>query len=101
MRAKKVDNNHGEVRDYLRAVGWGVFDSHDLGRDFADLVCARRGFTALVEVKGEKRKLRPGQEQFSRWWPGVYIKAVSGEDAERQLLQAETNLFLRGARLGN
>jgi len=95
MRAKKVDNTHGQIRDHLRAVGWGVFDSHDLGRDFADLVVARRGFTALVECKSGRKKLRPGQESFARWWPGVYVKANTPQEAELQLDIAEKYQFLR------
>ena len=95
MKAKRVDSNHGAIRDHLRAVGWSVFDSHDLGRDFADLVVARRGFTALVECKSGRKKLRPGQESFARCWPGVYVKANSPEEAERQLDLAEKFQYLR------
>lgn len=95
MRAKKVDGNHGQIRDHLKAVGWAVFDSHDMGRNFPDLVAARRGFTCLIECKMPGRPLKPGQQEFARSWPGVVIKATSPKDAELQLDLAEKNLFLR------
>lgn len=96
MRAKKVDGNHGAVRDHLRAIGWSVFDTAPVGRGFPDLVCARRGFTALVEIKdGEKKHLRPEQQRFAREWRGVVIKATSPSDAETKLDLAEKYQFLR------
>jgi hypothetical protein len=102
MRAKRVDGNHGEVRDHLRAVGWRIYDSSGFGRGFPDFVASRRGFTALVEVKdGSKvpsaRKLTDAQEKFWKVWPGVKIVAKSPQDAERQLDLAEKYQYLRCA----
>ena len=99
MRAKKVDANHGAVRDHLRAIGWSVFDTSPVGRGFPDLVCARRGFTALVEVKdGHAKHLNPEQQRFVRHWNGVVIKAISAEDAEVQLELAESHQVLQRGR---
>ena len=97
MRAKKVDSNHGEVRDHLRKVGYVVRSTAMIGDGFPDLIVAHAGgFTALVEVKrGTGAKLRTAQAQFAKTWPGVCIKASSAEDAERQLRLAE-NLQLLG-----
>lgn len=96
MRAKKVDGNHGRIREHLRAIGWSVFDTSAVGRGFPDLVVARRGgFTALVEVKQPGKKLNAGQQLFSRGWDGVVIKATSPEDAEQQLDLAEKYTYLR------
>ena len=100
MRAKRVDSNHGQIRDYLRSTGWSVFDASALGRGFPDLVVARRGLTALVEVKdGAKcesaRKLTDAQAKFWKDWPGVKIVAKSPEDAELQLDLAEKYQLLR------
>jgi hypothetical protein len=69
---------------------------------FPDFVCARRGFTALVECKNgtlspSRRNLNPGQVSFVSKWKGVCIKAVSPEDAERQLDLAEKYQYLRCA----
>ena len=100
MRAKRVDSNHGQIRDYLRSTGWSVFDSSAVGRGFPDFVVARRGFTALVECKdGAKppsaRRLTDAQERFWKEWPGVRILATSPEDAEKQLNLAESYYYIR------
>lgn len=96
MRGGRVDANHGEIREHLRKIGWSVFDTSAVGRGFPDLVVARRGFSALVEVKnGSKKKLNAGQQQFSMGWDGVCIKATSPADAELQLDLAEKYQYLR------
>lgn len=95
LRAKKVDTTHGAIRDHLRAIGWSVFDTSAVGRGFPDLVCARRGFTALVEAKTPGRGLNSGQQLFSRGWDGVTIKATSPQEAELQLDLAEKYQYLR------
>lgn len=51
MRHGKVDRNHGEIRDGLRAMGWYVKDTSRLGEGFADLVCAKHGRLVMAEVK--------------------------------------------------
>jgi hypothetical protein len=101
-RAAKTDGTHSAIRDHLRAAGWSVHDTAPVGGGFPDLVCARRGFTALVECKNgtlspSRRNLNPGQVSFVSKWKGVCIKAVSPEDAERQLDLAEKYQYLRCA----
>ena len=102
-RAAKTDGNHQATRDYLRKAGWSVHDTSAVGGGFPDLVVARGGLTALVEVKDGRSKdkrqhaLRPNQEEFAKGWKGVCIKALSPEDAERQLNLAETyRLLVKG-----
>lgn len=91
-RAAKVDANHGATVDFLRADGWGVHSAAPLGDDFPDLVVAREGFTALVEVKCGKtvndRRLTLGQALFHAYWPGVVMKVDGPEDALSQLTRA-------------
>jgi hypothetical protein len=88
-RAAKVDGNHETTVHHLRSVGWGVFSTAALGRDFPDLVVARDGWTALLEIKCgttiNDRRLTYGQALFHAYWPGVVIKADSPEDAASQL----------------
>ena len=89
-RAARTDGNHEATRDYLRRTGWSVHDTSAVGGGFPDLVVARDGFTALVEVKNGAKspsriKLTPDQETFAKGWKGVCIKALSPEDAEKQL----------------
>lgn len=96
-RAAKVDTTHRPIRDHLRAVGWSVVSLARLGDDVPDLLVARRGVTALIECKTGSRKLTAGQSEFHRSWPGIVIKATSGEDAETQLDIQEKCQFLRKA----
>lgn len=64
--ARKVDANHGAIRDALRGIGVGVVDTSATGYGFADLTCFWRGSTVLVEVKDgtkppSERRLTPDQ----------------------------------------
>jgi hypothetical protein len=100
-RAAKTDANHQAVRDHLRAVGWSVCDTSSIGRGVPDLLVARRGFTAVVEVKDGAKPpsaihLTDQQQRFWKDWPGVKIIAKSPEDAERQLNLAESFQYLNG-----
>ena len=95
MRAKKVDAHHAAIRQHLRSVGWRVFDTSAVGRGFPDLLVARRGFMALVEVKVGNARLNQLQKEFRLTWPGVNIQANSPEDAELQLDLAEKYQYLR------
>jgi hypothetical protein len=101
-RIHNVDGNHRETVDYLRSIGWGVRSTAAVGDDFPDLVVARSGFTALVELKKGRwaceRKLTDGQQRFKDSWPGVCIHALSKEDAAVQLeaaLRAIHNVEVR------
>ena len=89
-RAAKKDANHNDVADYLEALGWSVLDLSQLGKGKPDMLVARHGFSALIEVKDggkvpSKQKLSKDQETFAKGWKGVCIKALSPEDAEKQL----------------
>lgn len=84
-RAAKVDTNHGEVRDHLRAIGWSVSDTASLGKGYGDLTVSRLGHTAIVETKFERRGLNDKQREFRDGWQGAYFVVRSPEDAEKQL----------------
>ena len=91
--APRKDRNHGEIANFLRAAGWGVFDISAHGKGLGDLLVSRQGFSAIVEIKdGDKppsaRKLTPAELKFSRSYLGPYIVATSLEDAEHQLRYA-------------
>ena len=91
MRAKRRDNNHVEVGDYLRALGWSVLDLASLGDGCPDYAVSKPGFAAMLECKDgskppSKRKLTPDQERVRKNWQGPYVVATSGEDAAVQLL---------------
>lgn len=86
MRARRVDSNHKDIIQALRALGCSVADTSRLGQGFPDAVVSRHGITALVEIKdGSKppsaRKLTPAEEQFRANWQGVYRVVESVPDA--------------------
>lgn len=68
--AKKVDSNHGKIRDELRAIFGedSVKDCSKFGDDFPDLMVGVRGFNFLFEVKPPGGKLSPGQRLFHAEW---------------------------------
>jgi hypothetical protein len=89
-RAPRKDRNHAEVAQYLRAIGWRVFDTAAHGGGLGDLLVSRPGFAAVVEVKdGElppsHRKLTLAEVKFSQDYAGPYIVALNPTDAEHQL----------------
>ena len=82
IHAKRRDLNHAEIRDALRAVGWSVYDSGSVGKDFPDLVVGAAGLTFLVEIKSAAGRLSEGQQEFARLWRGGrVIIAYSAEQA--------------------
>lgn len=97
----RTDENHREVRDGLRKLGWTVRDTSSVGGGFPDLTVSRWGWTDLVEVKrasarGRKRgKVQAGTDQrqaeFRTRWDAPVIVAESLDEAERELLA----LYLR------
>lgn len=73
--ARKVDRNHTDVVDALRAAGVWVVSTAALGNGFPDLLCWCRGMFHLIEIKdGSKplsaRKLTEAEEKFIRNCPG-------------------------------
>ena len=79
-RAARVDNNHGEIRDKLRKLGYSVFDTSGVGRSFPDLVVADKYRTILVEVKSGTGALSEGQETFQEAWQGEICTAYTLEN---------------------
>ena len=80
-RRGKVDSNHAEIRDALRACGWRVLSLADLGGGAPDLLLFRaEQRLRLVEVKRPGGKLTPAQKQFlAEGWPVTILESV--EDA--------------------
>lgn len=72
MRAKREDVNHAEIRDGLRKAGYYVWDMHDMGDGFPDLLCCTKVYSiaVLLEVKQPGEKLTPAQVEFHKKYPG-------------------------------
>jgi Holliday junction resolvase len=85
-RAAKVDGNHREVVQALKAAGCTVLSLAGLGqRGVPDLLVARAGKLFLIEVKDgtaakRQQQLRADQEAWAAKWNGpVYlVKSVDG-----------------------
>jgi hypothetical protein len=56
--ARKVDRNHGEIRDGLRKLGWTVHDLSSAGDGVPDLgVPVKPGHPHFLEIKDEDKPL--------------------------------------------
>ena len=65
----RVDANHGEIVQALRALGWTVKSTATMRDGFPDLLVARRGVLKQVEVKDgskppSKRALTPDEARY-------------------------------------
>jgi hypothetical protein len=89
MRARRLDANHNEVGDYLRALGWSVLELARHGVS-VDMAVSKLNFAALVEVKDgsrppSARQLTDEEKRLKANWQGPYIIALSPQDAADKL----------------
>lgn len=80
-RAARVDANHKEIADGLRAIGRSVLSLHQLGRDAPDLLVGNGSANILLEVKTKTGKLSEGQKTFMEWWRGPRAVVRSLDEA--------------------
>ena len=80
-RAARVDANHKEIADGLRAIGRSVLSLHRLGSDAPDLLVGNGDANILLEVKTSKGKLSEGQKEFFEWWRGPKAVVRTLEEA--------------------
>jgi len=87
MRAKKVDNNHGEIREFLRAIpGVIVTDTSMFGNGFPDLLVKYKNNIYYVEVKkSSKEKLTPKEVIFQEFIGERYYIIVDQIDCLEML----------------
>ena len=91
MRAAKVDANHVQVVEALRAAGATVQSLAGVGKGVPDLLVGHQGHTLLMEVKdGDKspsqRKLTEDQLKWHREWNGGTLAVVDGPEAALRAL---------------
>ena len=77
----KVDKNQPEIVAALRAVGASVLHLHAVGRGCPDLAVGFRGVTYFLEVKSDKGKLTPAEQEFFDTWKGRAAIVRSPEEA--------------------
>ena len=85
-RVKRKDNNHNEIADAFRALGWSVLDLSAVGHGIPDILIGQRGCGAhMVEVKNArtqygKQGLSRQQQRFKNMWGGdVHIVKTPDE----------------------
>jgi len=86
--AKRVDSNHAQIRDELRALGYEVHDFSHVGGGVADL-CVRTSPTMSIwlEIKAtNKDKLTDKEVIFKTLWADVYHIVTTTREAEDILL---------------
>lgn len=95
--AKKVDANHGEIRDGLRAMGYEVLDLSGAGCGVPDLavkVKGRLGMVHFLEIKDgkkvlSKQALTPEQETWHNFAHAITSKVRCLDEAINALAWAE------------
>jgi hypothetical protein len=80
-RAARVDANHVEIVDGLRAMGVSVQSLAAVGDGCPDLLCGFRTVNIVIEVKAEGKKLKPRQKTWHREWRGTAHVVWSLADA--------------------
>lgn len=85
--ARRTDANQTKVIKLLREAGFSVFSLSGVKQGVPDLLIAKDGYTALVEVKSTKGKLTPAQESFIGSWAGDIwiIKQSEEEDSIKRI----------------
>lgn len=83
--AAKVDANQEQLATALRQIGFCVLALHRVGQGVPDLLIAKGGKSALVEVKNRAGKNLPTDQQvaFEKWWSGRIFTARDLDDVER------------------
>jgi len=80
-RAARIDDNHIQIVNALRAMGASVQPLHTVGSGCPDLLVGFRGANKILEVKdGEKppsaRQLTPDQREWIAAWRGGQVWVV-------------------------
>ena len=94
-RAAKVDSNHGEVVDALRAAGASVQSLAAIGKGCPDLLVGYRGMWLLFEVKDgtrspSRRKLTPDQEEWIKASMGGSVWLITSVPEALDALEQST-----------
>ena len=96
-RAAKTDTNHAEIVEALREIGANVFDTHDVGSGFPDIIIGYRGVNFLAEIKGPKGTMTPLERWFHNDWGGQVAIVRTVDDAYR-LIGATDDASVVGGR---
>lgn len=87
MKHGRRDTNHSDIKQALIEAHFTVFDAADVGEGFPDLVVGgyhqklEVPYNALMEIKTDDGKLRPGQKQFMETWRGQIAVVRNRQEA--------------------
>lgn len=89
--ACKVDANHKEIVDAMKAVGASIIDTSRLGKGMPDVIVGFRGQTILMEIKNPKTQygrkgLNANQRKWAEEWSGGPLSIVDSVDAALRML---------------
>ncbi len=96
-RAARIDGNHADIVDALRAVGASVTDTSGVGVGFPDICAGYKNRVYLIEIKDpaqppNKRRFTPAQKEWHRAWKGgAYVV----ETVEQALLVIGASAYSR------
>ena len=87
--AKKVDANHGEIRDGLRALGYQVVDTSKHGAGFPDLIVINKecSMVFLTEVKDGDVGFTKGEVKFYMNFVMPDIRIVTSLEQMLEILE--------------
>lgn len=74
--SSRVDANQPAIVAALRSVGATVQHLHTVGHGCPDLLVGRSGATYLLEVKSDKGKLTPQEQEWHDTWGGKPVSIV-------------------------
>lgn len=77
----KIDTNHIDIRQFIRAHGVKWCDTSNVGNGFPDALLCWNDTLVLVEVKATRGALTPKQVTFHSDWPVQVIR--TREDAAK------------------
>lgn len=89
--ACKVDANHREIVEAMKAVGASIIDTSTLGQGMPDLIVGFHGKTILMEIKNPKTQygrkgLNVNQRKWAEGWTGGPLSIVDSVDAALRML---------------
>lgn len=76
MFSSRQDSNHASIVKDLRLLGYQVHEMKSVGGGFPDILVARNGKMALLEIKTEDGELNDKQKQWHSKWEGPEIAVV-------------------------
>ena len=93
MFAKRTDNNHKEIVNALRKLGFSVFDTSGIGKGFPDLVAGKHQKTILIEIKSSnKAPFTEHQKDFMLNWKGSTVVRIHDLEGIQTLIKILDNL---------